>query len=243
MKEFPLSLAGYALRQRIKALPGVLAIYLSFCNLAGRSQLATVFSKMCMEGFPRSGNSFSYRCVVTLLGVPPQVIAHHTHSPANVSRAVRRKLPTYVFVREPMDACVSLILYGACKTLEESLQFYEDFYRPLMPLLDRIVVIPFEDLVKSPAAFLNRVADDLKLDRVDWSAATAALMEDVVRRADEQYQVENYDRNSLPSDEKDRRKAQIASRELSPQTRARLERCTALRDTMLETAAQVVPPR
>lgn len=237
------SLAGYPLRQKVKALPGVLSIYLRVFNRSGRPQLATTSSMMCMEGFPRSGNSFSYRCVVTLLGVPDQAIAHHTHSPANVWRAIRRNLPTYVFVRQPMEACISLILYGACDTLEESLQAYEDFYRPLVSLLDRIVVVPFEDLVASPAAFLNRVADDLGLERIDWSGATAALMEDVIRRADEQFHVENYDRNSLPSREKDRRKAEIAGGELSTGAKARLRRCTALREKILETAAQVVPPR
>lgn len=143
------NLAGYAIRQRVKAVPGVMAAYLRLFNRSKLNQLTTDSTMMCMEGFPRSGNSFSFLCVVTLLGVPPKAISHHTHSPANVSRAVKRALPTYVFLREPKEACISLLLYGVCNTLEESLQVYEGFYRPLLPFLDRVVIIPFENLSRT----------------------------------------------------------------------------------------------
>jgi hypothetical protein len=103
-----------------------------------------------------------------------------------------------------------------------------------------VVIISFEELIKCPAAFLRRVADDLKLVRIEWSDATAALMEGVVRRADEQFRVDQYDRNSLPNGEKNQRKAEIAKRELSTQAKARLERCTKLRSQILERAVQVI---
>lgn len=84
------------------------------------------------------------------------------------------------------------------------------------------------------------MADDLKLNRVEWSDATAALMESLVRRADERFRVDQHDRNSLPSDEKNQRKAEIAKSELSTEAKARLERCAELRNQILERAAHVV---
>ena len=68
--------------------------------------LVTRSSDLCIEGFPRSGNSFAVGAVEHAQSTPIQ-IAHHTHVPANAMRACEWDIPTLVLVREPKDAVIS----------------------------------------------------------------------------------------------------------------------------------------
>jgi hypothetical protein len=70
--------------------------------------LVSEATDICIEGFPRSANSFAVGAF-EYAQTEPVTIAHHTHVPANAMRACEWGIPTVVLVRSPYDAIVSVV--------------------------------------------------------------------------------------------------------------------------------------
>jgi len=105
-------------------------------------------SDCCIEGFQRSGNSFFFiqfkRKNKTLK------IAHHTHAAAQIIRAVNFRLPTLVLIREPVETISSLIAWDTNLKSKIALKAYISFYKKVLPIKKRILVIAFEDVTTKP---------------------------------------------------------------------------------------------
>jgi hypothetical protein len=71
-----------------------------------RSLLVTDETDICIEGFPRSANSFAVGAFESVN--PDAEIAHHGHVPAQIIRACQLGLPTIVLIRDPLEAVISL---------------------------------------------------------------------------------------------------------------------------------------
>ena len=52
---------------------------------------------ICIDGYPRSANSFTVR--MFRKANPEAVIAHHTHSVANIKKAIECGIPVVVLIR------------------------------------------------------------------------------------------------------------------------------------------------
>ena len=240
MSEFWIYLLSYALRQRIKAFPGVLKLRLLLLNRAARKQLVTDGTRICLEGFPRSGNGYSYICVRDVLRISGERVGHHTHSIANVKRAVKRGIPAFVLSREPASCGISLVAWGACRTFEDALRAYEQFYTALLPLLAFVTIIPFECLVEEPHLFICRVAEQLGMEAPVWNEAIARSVEEIAERANRTLHGGNPLRASLPHIEKELSKIEILKQPLAPEAALLLERCRMLRTRILASAPDVV---
>lgn len=132
--------------------------------------LATRSSDLCIEGFPRSGNSFAVGAVEHAQSQPVQ-IAHHTHVPANAMRACEWDIPTLVLIRDPYDAVVSGVALGKQIQMEEHgvdapiqrvpfqdhLWAWNTFYRSLMPHRDRLLVAPLGAVVEDMGRVIDRI--------------------------------------------------------------------------------------
>jgi hypothetical protein len=108
--------------------------------------LVTRSSDLCIEDFPRSGNSFAVGAVEHAQSKPIQ-IAHHTHVPANAMRACEWGIPTLVLLRKPKAAVISGVALGKQVQIEEHgvgepvqrvsfrdhLWAWNTFYRTLTP--------------------------------------------------------------------------------------------------------------
>jgi hypothetical protein len=229
MAALPSTFIPYWLRQQIKSWPGVLATQLTLLRPGSAQQLARASTLLCVEGFPRSGNGFALTCVGEALDIPQSRIAHHTHSIANVRRAVGLGLPTYVLVREPGDCCASLVIWGASRTMDDGLKAYEAYHRALLALGPRVTIVPFEQLTADPEGFLRQVAADLGRPAPAWNEAVAALVQRAIERSDQRRSVAGHLRTSLPTEAKARLKARMDTAPASP----RLARCRALRAQVL----------
>jgi len=233
-------LRSYYWRQKLKAVPGVLTLQhlLSAPNV--RRQLATSKNMLCLEGFPRSGNGFSNVCLSLVLGVPPTSIAGHTHSVSNVRRALNRRLPTFVLLREPEAACTSLLAWGGCATLDDAFQAYEQFHTSLLPILGCITIVPFETLTKDPQAFLDLVSDRLGLPSATWDEMAAAGVAAALERSDRVRQIPGFLRTSLPTAEKERRSEALAEPLSRSATKSVLVRCKSLHGEILGSAPDLL---
>lgn len=112
-----------------------------------RRTLARRDSAIVIEGFQRSGNTFSVAAFVVANGPAPHV-GRHLHGAPHFSRAVRYGVPAVLLVRRPLDAARSYVVRWPDLTTDDVLREYLDFYRMAWRVRDHVVVAPF-DLVTS----------------------------------------------------------------------------------------------
>jgi hypothetical protein len=123
---------------------------------------------ICIEGFPRSANSFAVAAFRHAQDKPVG-IAHHNHVPAPVLTAVQNGLPTVVLIRDPVEAVISnrglQLQIGAVEdkpmpmhvTFEMHLQGWLSFYRTVERVKDRVVIALFEDVISDFGTIIDRV--------------------------------------------------------------------------------------
>src|SRR5688572_15708483 len=91
-----------------------------------RATLARPDTAIVIEGFLRSGNTFSVAAFQIANGSELH-IGRHLHGAPHVLRAVRMGLPTLVLVRPPRDAVLSYLVRRPTLTPYDGLLEYLDF--------------------------------------------------------------------------------------------------------------------
>jgi hypothetical protein len=99
-------------------------------------------TELVIDGYQGSANSFATSAFKHVQRRTVRV-AHHLHSPSQVIRAVRLKLPTVVTVREPRDAALSLLRRWPHISASQALRWYIRYYQTLIPYAEEFVVSPF----------------------------------------------------------------------------------------------------
>ena len=113
-------------------------------------------TQLVIEGFPRSGNTFT----VFAFRYAQQNdvrIAHHLHAPAQMMRASRLGIPALLLLREPRDAVISLMLRDPRFSAERSLRYYVTFYETVADYRDDFVVGSFEKVTSDYGAVIRRI--------------------------------------------------------------------------------------
>jgi len=100
---------------------------------------------ICIEGYPRSGNTFA----VLMFNMANDVhIAHHTHCTGQIARALRYGIPAVVLIRHPIDAITSSAFsLGGQKAIDAQVYRYIAFYRWVKPRVDSVVLCRFETVI------------------------------------------------------------------------------------------------
>ena len=137
-----------ALRTRFRGAPSWWIW--SRARLRGHGVLvSTPGVEVLIEGYPRSANSFTVAAFARAQHWPGSGggrIAHHTHAPAHVLEAIRRRVPAIVLIRDPAEAVLEFVLVKPDLTVRQALRGYVRFYEPLLPHRDGFVVGPFEEV-------------------------------------------------------------------------------------------------
>ena len=161
------------LRHRVKTFLGTRpGLYFPiFRNREGYGDLlVSADTDICIEGFPRSANSFATGAFQ--YAQPESVhIAHHTHVAANAMRACELQIPTVVLIRNPVDAIISNISLAKEVQLVEKgkepdasnligfrrqLTAWCAFYEALCPFQSHFVLAPFEEVVEDMGRVIDR---------------------------------------------------------------------------------------
>ncbi|WP_176521814.1 hypothetical protein [Longimonas halophila] len=124
---------------------------------------------ICIEGFPRSANSFAAGAFEAAQSHNIR-LAHHTHVAANAMRACERGIPAIVLIRDPRDAIVSNIALAHEVRLVETgavpeqisgfgrqLEAWQAFYDALKPHEDQFVTAPFKQVIEDFGAVIQAV--------------------------------------------------------------------------------------
>lgn len=145
----------------------------------GVEKQITDSTNLVIEGFPRSGNTFTVFALRHVYGDRVS-IASHVHHPGQIKEAVHRGLPCVLVVRPPIDTLASYLIAGPHGRPRQVLKEYRYYHREVARLADDVVVATFDQVTNDPAAVVARVARrwSLPLEPFTLSAAdTEAIFE------------------------------------------------------------------
>lgn len=101
---------------------------------------------LLIDGFPRCANTFVLHLARTLY--PTLRVRSHLHCPTFAIASVKQGTPVVVVIRDPIDAVPSWVVHHGC-TLRDSLNHYIAYYTALVPYIDNINVITFNDATQN----------------------------------------------------------------------------------------------
>ena len=120
----------------------------------GNKLVVNAKKDICIEGYPRSANTYTV-LLVEKYATRPLDIAHHLHLPAQLKYAVHYNIPAVLLIRKPSDAITSLLLREESITTENAIKWYIHFHRGLRRYRDRLIIWEFDALVADPASHLR----------------------------------------------------------------------------------------
>lgn len=129
-----------------------------FARPSKRSTLARRDTAIVIDGFLRSGNTFSVAAFEVANGQDLHV-ARHRHGAPHVLRAVRLGLPTLVLIRRPAEAVSSYLVRRPSLTPDDALLEYLDFYRTAWRVHRHFVVGLFDRVTGDFGAVVTEVND------------------------------------------------------------------------------------
>jgi hypothetical protein len=129
--------------------------------------LVTKDTDLCIEGFPRSANSFTAGMIAHSEDNTFK-IAGHTHAPAQIIRACRLQVPTLVLIRNPFNTIISLRglqlevnmvenNHNHVTDLIDLLRDWIKFYQTIYPQRDYFVIGLFENITEDLAPTIERL--------------------------------------------------------------------------------------
>lgn len=196
-----------------------------------RATLAGRRTAIVIDGFLRSGNTYSVAAFQVANGTGPHV-ARHLHGGAHIRRAVRLELPTVVLILRPGDAVSSYLVRRPTLTPDDALLEYLDFYRTAWPARDGFVVAPFELVVSDFGAVTDRVNERFGTSFARFEGdpaserAAVELVEEMNRRECRGEVVESH--VGRPSAEREQHKEAVRRRMGEPRTQGLLRRAEAV---------------
>jgi hypothetical protein len=146
---------GHRARRKVRTFVGR---WPSVARQFRTGEFPTRATEVCIEGFLRSGNTFT---VIAFQQAQPRVvsIAHHVHAAGAVIAAVRMGTPTIVLIRPPEESVLSYVIRWPDLTIDDALRGYVRFYEPLVPYLDRFVVGRFDEVSSDLGVVIRRLND------------------------------------------------------------------------------------
>jgi hypothetical protein len=206
-----------------------------------RATLARPDTALVVEGFLRSGNTFSVAAFEIANGRELHV-GRHLHGAPHVLRAVRLGLPTVVLIRNPRDAVLSYLIRRDTLTPYDALVEYLDFYRAAWRVRDHFVVGLFDRVTSDFGSVLDEVNERFgtsfrRYDPTPENETRAfALVEEMNRLESGGDVVETH--VGRPSEERRHRKEELQALLDRPRTAAKLRAAEVLYQRYEQLAAE-----
>lgn len=203
--------------------------------------LARADTAIVIEGFLRSGNTFSVAAFEIANG-PELHVGRHLHGAPHVLRAVRLGLPTVVLVRQPREAVLSYLVRRDTLTPYDALLEYIDFYRSVWRVRERFVIGLFDRVTSDFGSVVDEVNERFgtsfgRFDPTPENEARAfQLVEQMNRLESGGEVVETH--VGRPSAERARRKDELRALLDRPRTAAKLRAAEGLYERYVELATQ-----
>lgn len=151
------------LRTRAGEHPLLVPFVLRTATPATEDLRITASTRLVIEGFPRSGNSFATTAFGLAVG-PDVRRSSNTHLPGQVRIAVAQDIPTLVLIRHCADAAASLCVAAPYLRPLDAVREWLRFYRAVRPLQSRFVLATFEEVTADFGAVMARINDRFGTD-------------------------------------------------------------------------------
>ncbi len=207
-----------------------------------RRTLAHRDTAIVIDGFLRSGNTFSVAAFIVANGEQLHV-GRHLHGAPHLLRAVRLGLPAVVLIRRPADAVSSYLVRRPTLTPEDALVEYLDFYRTAWRVKDRFVVGLFDQVVSDFGSVITAVNERFQTSFAPYrptaenQAAAFLLVEEMNRLECNGQVLETH--VGRPSSEREQHKAEIQTLLRSSHSRSLLHEAEHLYDRYADLAGAV----
>lgn len=148
---------------------------LLFDTKSHQSKIVNKKTLLTIEGFPRSGNSFMSKLVLSCNPDLTNKVGHHLHHPANIMRSVKNHIPTILMLRDPMSAIISLkslVIFSNLKnsknrlvpSLNKLLSLYIQYHSSLESIADKFTIVLLDDLINNQCITLSKISIAYSLD-------------------------------------------------------------------------------
>jgi len=193
-------------------------VALPLARLRGEGVVVDERTDLLVESFPRCASSFALATIN--LAQAPRVlhVAHHTHAPANVVRAIDLAVPALVLIRTPEDVAVSNMIRHPHRTPNDVLRGFLRFYEPLQPRRSGFVVGTYEEVTGGHMdSVIRRVNRRFGTDLVEFESSPDDVQR-IMREIDEDWRRRRGGGERLerivprPSEVRDRMKADLRER-------------------------------
>ncbi|MGJ8655524.1 MAG: hypothetical protein ACSHX6_03660 [Akkermansiaceae bacterium] len=129
-----------------------------------RSGLVKRDSRICIEAYPRSANTYSVAAFKISQDDMGSHIARHSHMAGQVKLALNYEIPCLVVIREPLAAASSLAVFAPYLSVKQCLKSYIQFYQSIWADRDRFVCVKFETVVESYDQIIQQLNKKYSLD-------------------------------------------------------------------------------
>ncbi|MHA1973663.1 MAG: hypothetical protein ACTSW1_11750 [Candidatus Hodarchaeales archaeon] len=120
---------------------------------------------VCIDGFPRSANSFAVNLV--RVAKPDLKIIHHVHSPVIIRKSLSDDIPIFILIREPKDAVVSEYIRSKFsrekQNVNKIIKRYSDYYEYVAKFIEDVFIISFVTVTQSPTKYLQFIFKELNI--------------------------------------------------------------------------------
>ena len=170
---------------------------------------------LCIDGFPRSANSFA---VMLLMKADPSLnLIHHTHSSAVIKKSLSDGIPTVTLIREPKAAVTSEYIRAKhadkiVYTIPNLIKRYIQYYGVVYDHIDELNVFTFNYVTCNPKNFLIDIFRLLSKDQAyDFESVVKMTQKDIKHAV----RSENVFTVSAPSEERNRYKNDVMDKMIS----------------------------
>ncbi|MDX2479901.1 MAG: hypothetical protein QNK24_06145 [Desulfuromusa sp.] len=134
------------------------AIYYPLQKIFGKYYRLAIHddTEIVIEGYPRSGNTFSVVAFEQAQNRPVK-IAHHLHIAAQAIAGTKRGIPVIILLRSPVDAISSLITREPFITINVALEDYIRFYKSVLPIKNKVLIARFEEVTSDFGGIIDRM--------------------------------------------------------------------------------------
>ena len=112
-------------------------------------------SNICIEGYPRSSNS--YAVVAFHLANENVRIAHHHHVLAQIYKSMDYHIPIITVIRKPEDAITSFLIFQRSFNVDLYIKTYTQYYKRIISLHDQMIIADFDTVVNNFNKVINAV--------------------------------------------------------------------------------------
>lgn len=120
------------------------------------SRRITGSTHLVIEGFPRSGNTFTSFAVDEASG-HMITIASHVHQPSQIKYALAHSVPTVLVIRDPVSALASYLVYDRRFSVSTVIGEYCSYHQQLVPYAERLLICEFEEITSKMPSVIDRI--------------------------------------------------------------------------------------